>query len=41
MICSCCGIDLKGWLYYEKGKIKICHFCYNGLVPQGDDEKEE
>lgn len=31
MKCNICDMDLKGWIYYTKGKIKICHFCYQDL----------
>lgn len=37
--CSCCGIDLEGWIYYEYRSIKICTFCYNMLEMKGDDEE--
>ena len=29
--CSCCSVNLDGWIYYKKGLIKICHFCYKSL----------
>lgn len=33
-------MDLKGWLYYQKLKIKLCHFCYNGLQKKGDTNEK-
>ena len=37
MMCSLCGIDLYGWLYYESSSgFRICMFCYKGLVLRGD-----
>lgn len=36
--CVICGIDLKGWIYYEKNNFCICKFCYEGLELRGDEE---
>ena len=37
-VCAICGMDLDGWLYYEKKGFKICTFCYDDLQLKGDDE---
>jgi hypothetical protein len=39
MKCSCCGIELEGWIYYHKGNITICHFCYKGLEVHENDKR--
>lgn len=31
---------LNGWIYYEKGDIILCHFCYEGLQRKGDEKEE-
>jgi hypothetical protein len=41
MKCSCCGMDLEGWIYYQKGKIKICRFCYKGLELHENDKRRK
>lgn len=36
--CSVCDINLKGWIYYQKGEFKICHFRYEGLEIKGENK---
>ena len=31
MKCSCCRIDLEGFISHEKGSINLCHLCYKSL----------
>lgn len=38
MKCSNCNIDLEDWIYYEHGKITICHFCYKMLNKKNDGD---
>lgn len=36
--CFICGLELNGWIYYQKQDFKICHFCYNMLEKKGDED---